>query len=1098
MMLAFGLGFEFPILLVFLQLAACSRTSCWPRGAATPSSASSCSSRSSRRAATRSACSRWPSRCIVFYEISILIGRLITADERVAAADARRDPGAFDRSTRFQREAIDALDAGESVLVAAPTGSGKTVVAEHAVAQALADGRQGLLHDADQGAVEPEVRRPGAPPRRRPGRPAHRRQRHQRRRAGGGDDHRGAAQHDLRRVAGARRPALRRARRGPLPPGRLPRPGVGGGHHPHSRPHVRLVCLSATVSNAEELADWIDRRCGARRRRSSRTSGPVELDNLYLVGDRGSRATPPAPDAGRRPPEPRGRRGSTSTARRGAAGRRRPHPAAAATPPAGSRWSSGSTTSDLLPGHLLHLQPGRRATTPLAAVPRRRACASPRPRSGTAIRRDRRARTVGALTDADLDVLGYGRWLAGLEAGVAAHHAGHGAAVQGGGRGVLRRGPGEGGVRHRDPGPRHQHAGPDGGDREALEVHRRAPRVPHAGRSTPSSPGGPGGGASTTSATPSCCGRRSSPSTRWPRWRASRTLRAHVVVPARPTTWPPTWCGATRPTRPTTCSTCPSPSTRPTGTWCGSRRGSSARRRELARPRRGRPHCERGDVDEYRAPASTPSDAARRRRAPGATGRRGALGALKPGDVIDAPGRQVGRAGGRALRGATAARGDVRVRVRHRRPAACLTLGARRLRPRRPSAVGRVELPEPVHAPTTTPSSARWPTPSRRLPRPPADRAAPSATATTATGTADRRRPPGRRLPRPATSTCGPPRRAERAASGRSPTSSAGSRAAPSRSARQFDRVLRVLEAWGYLDGWALTEPRRAAGPDLPRVRPAGRRGARRGPARRPRPRRRWPAWRRCFTYEHRSPGPPPPPWFPSATVRRALGRPRAASPASSTGRGGARGLPLTRAARPRVLRPGPRLGGGRGPRRRARGRGAVGRRLRPQREAAHRPAAPDRRRRPRTRRPRAARRRAARADGALFRGGASAAASEVGDGEPRADRPVTIREGRGLGRPRARCPTTACVVRTDAEARAVVERGPPGGRADRRRSACSAATCAARSAAAATTGRLRSDDAMTLPGRPRRGARRRPPALVRRPPRRPPALVAGPGRRRP
>jgi superfamily II RNA helicase len=38
---------------------------------------------------------------------------------------------------RFQSEALDALDAGESVLVSAPTGSGKTVVAEYAAAMAL-------------------------------------------------------------------------------------------------------------------------------------------------------------------------------------------------------------------------------------------------------------------------------------------------------------------------------------------------------------------------------------------------------------------------------------------------------------------------------------------------------------------------------------------------------------------------------------------------------------------------------------------------------------------------------------------------------------------------------------------------------------------------------------------------------------------------------------------------------------------------------------------------------------------------------------------------------------------------------------------------
>ena len=90
---------------------------------------------------------------------------------------------------------------GDGVLVAAPTGAGKTVVGEFAVHLALGRGPQVLLHDADQGAVQPEVRRPGARARRRHGRPAHRRQRDQRRGAGRRDDHRGAAQHALRRLA---------------------------------------------------------------------------------------------------------------------------------------------------------------------------------------------------------------------------------------------------------------------------------------------------------------------------------------------------------------------------------------------------------------------------------------------------------------------------------------------------------------------------------------------------------------------------------------------------------------------------------------------------------------------------------------------------------------------------------------------------------------------------------------------------------------------------------------------------------------------------------------------------------------------------------
>ena len=57
----------------------------------------------------------------------------MTPRERfVASLDFDLDP--------FQVRAIDAIDEGQSVLVAAPTGSGKTVVAEYAVAKALDEG----------------------------------------------------------------------------------------------------------------------------------------------------------------------------------------------------------------------------------------------------------------------------------------------------------------------------------------------------------------------------------------------------------------------------------------------------------------------------------------------------------------------------------------------------------------------------------------------------------------------------------------------------------------------------------------------------------------------------------------------------------------------------------------------------------------------------------------------------------------------------------------------------------------------------------------------------------------------------------------------
>ena len=84
----------------------------------------------------------------------------------------------------------------------------------------------------------------------------------------------------------------------------------------------------------------------------------------------------------------------------------------------------------------------------------------------------------------------------------------------------------------------------------------------------------------------------------------------------------------------------------------------------------------------------------------------------------------------------------------------------------------------------------------------------------------------------------------------------------------RFDRVLRILETWGYVDGWSLTDGgRRLAGffheCDLLVVE-CLRQGLLDGlePA-------ELAGLASVFCYEHRSPEPPPAPWFPSRDVRK-------------------------------------------------------------------------------------------------------------------------------------------------------------------------------------------------------------------------------------
>ena len=184
----------------------------------------------------------------------------------------------------FQLRALDALDDGESVLVAAPTGSGKTVVAEYAIDAAIADGQR-AFYTAPIKALSNQkyhdlVDRLGP------------------QQVGlltGDNTINGDAPvvvmttEVLRNMIYARSPALdelavvvldevhflQDTYRGP----------VWEEVIIHLPTRVRLVCLSATVSNAAELAEWITTVRGPTTA-IVEDRRPVRLDNLYLIGDK--------------------------------------------------------------------------------------------------------------------------------------------------------------------------------------------------------------------------------------------------------------------------------------------------------------------------------------------------------------------------------------------------------------------------------------------------------------------------------------------------------------------------------------------------------------------------------------------------------------------------------------------------------------------------------------------------------------------------------------------------------------------------------------------------------------------------------------------
>jgi len=324
----------------------------------------------------------------------------------------------------FQAEALDVLDAGRSVLVAAPTGSGKTLVAEYAIARALAEGGRAFyttplkaLSNQKYGELARDY----------------------------GEHRVGLLTGDVSVNGGAdvvvmTTEVLRNMiYAGPKHLATLRCVVLDEVHYLEDRyrgavweeiilsapSSVVLVCLSATVSNAEELAGWIHGVRGAtgaviEERR------PIELRHLYVVGDRSSEQLHLLPTFVNGRPN---REAVTLDERSHRVARDRGPDRRAPQRPGRQRLYRPRRVEvverlddeDLLPAIFFVfsrqgcddaarqcVEGGVRLTTPEERVRIR----------------DVAERHVEKLSDADLSVLGYPRFITGLEAGIAAHHAG--------------------------------------------------------------------------------------------------------------------------------------------------------------------------------------------------------------------------------------------------------------------------------------------------------------------------------------------------------------------------------------------------------------------------------------------------------------------------------------------------------------------------------------------------------------------------------------------------------------------------------------------------------------------------------------------------
>ncbi len=317
---------------------------------------------------------------------------------------------------RFQELALDALDEGGSVVVAAPTGAGKTVIAQYAVARALAEGKKAFYTTplkalSNQKYLE-LVARHGAES------------------VGlltGDNSINGTAPvvvmttEVLRNMIYASSGALRGLRYVVLDEVHYLQNAYRGPVWEeviiHAPAGVDLVCLSATVSNAEELAEWI-RTVRGTTSAVIEDRRPVELHDLYLLGDRTSDRLVLLPTLVDGRPNPEAVAMDSKTLR---------HPGMRGRPRGRLFTPRRVEVVELLHEHdmlpAIYFIFSRAACDDAVTQCRReggRLTTSEERRQIRAIATEH----MQSLGDDDLRVLDYPAWLSGLEAGYAAHHAG--------------------------------------------------------------------------------------------------------------------------------------------------------------------------------------------------------------------------------------------------------------------------------------------------------------------------------------------------------------------------------------------------------------------------------------------------------------------------------------------------------------------------------------------------------------------------------------------------------------------------------------------------------------------------------------------------